>query len=463
MDAFASALEQAGWIRRREVSPRELVTLYLDRIEHYNADLNAFCLVTPELAFEQAAAAERALASDGSSNGPLCGVPVSIKDLHSLAGYPTTLGSRAFAGQVLDFDYFPVARLKAAGCPIVGKTTTSEFGVRSSTERGFHGIARNPWDLEHNAGGSSGGAAAAVAAGLCALSQASDGGGSTRVPAACCGVVGLRPSRGRISNGPFLADIWSGMITHCALGRTVADVAAGLDAMAGHLPGDPFWSEPEGNYLDSITRPTLPLRVSFTTSSEAELDPDVDTCVRQTAAALEELGHAVDEGAPDTSEFKAPLLVVIMANTAALPFADASLLEPLNQYIVEGAKKLSAADYVQAVNRIRGLSRAVVAFWDDVDVLVTPTLTKPAPRNGELGADPATAFDEYSDWLSFAFPFGCTGQPSISLPLGLSSTGLPIGVQLVGPPRGEAVLLNLAAQLEHAMPWRDRHPDRYVA
>jgi amidase len=463
MDAFASALEQAGWIRRREVSPLELVTLYLDRIERYNGDLNAFCLLTPELALEQAAAAERALASDGSSNGLLCGVPVSIKDLHSLAGYPTTLGSRAFAGQVLDFDYFPVARLKAAGCPIVGKTTTSEFGVRSSTEHGFHGIARNPWDLEHNAGGSSGGAAAAVAAGLCALSQASDGGGSTRVPAACCGVVGLRPSRGRISNGPFLADIWSGMITHCALGRTVADVAAGLDAMVGHLPGDPFWSEPEGNYLDSITPPTLPLRVSFSTSSAAELDPDVDTCVRQTAAALEELGHAVDEGAPDTSEFKAPLLVVIMANTAALPFADASLLEPLNQYIVEGAKKLSAADYVRAVNRIRGLSRAVVAFWDDVDVLVTPTLTKPAPRNGELGADPATAFDEYSDWLSFAYPFGCTGQPSISLPLGISSTGLPIGVQLVGPPRGEAVLLNLAAQLEHAMPWRDRHPDRYVA
>jgi amidase len=462
MDAFASALDQAGWIRRREVSPRELVTLYLDRIERYNADLNAFCLLTPELAFEQAAAAERALASDSSSNGPLCGVPVSIKDLHSLAGYPTTLGSRAFAGQVLDFDYFPVARLKAAGCPIVGKTTTSEFGVRSSTERGFHGIARNPWNLEHNAGGSSGGAAAAVAAGLCALSQGSDGGGSTRVPAACCGVVGLRPSRGRISNGPFLADIWSGMITHCALGRTVADVAAGLDAMAGHLPGDPFWWEPEGRYLDSIAPPTLPLRVSFTTSSAAELDEDVEACVRRTVAVLEELGHAVDEGAPDTSEFKAPLLVVIMANTAALPFGDASLLEPLNQYIVAGARELSAADYVQAVNRIRGLSRGVVAFWDDVDVLVTPTLTRPAPRNGELGADPSTAFDEYSDWLSFAYPFGCTGQPSISLPLGLSSAGLPIGVQLVGPPRGEATLLNLAAQLEQAMPWRDRHPGHYV-
>jgi amidase len=461
MDAFASALEQAGWIRRREVSPRELVTLYLERIERFNDDLNAFCLLTPELAFEQADAAERALAEDGSTNGPLWGVPVSIKDLHSLAEYPTTMGSRAFARNVLDVDYFPVARLKAAGCPIVGKTTTSEFGVRSSTERGFHGIARNPWNLSHNAGGSSGGAAAAVAAGLCGLSQGSDGGGSTRVPAACCGVVGLRPSRGRISNGPLLADIWAGMITHCAIGRTVADVAAGLDAMAGHLPGDPFWAEPEGKYLDSITPPTVPLRVSFTTSAPTDVDREVEACLQQTIAVLGELGHSVDEGAPDTSEFKAPLLVVIMANTAALPFSDASLLEPLNQHIVARAKELTAADYVRAVSGIRALSRGVIAFWDDVDVLVTPTLTRPAPRNGELGADPATAFDEYSDWLSFAYPYGCTGQPSISLPLGLSSDGLPIGIQLVGPPRGDATILNLAAQLEEALPWRDRHPAQY--
>jgi amidase len=460
MDAFAPALEQARAIRRREVSPLELVNFHLDRIERFNPDLNAFWLLTPELALEQAAEAERSLARDNAPVSSLHGVPVSVKDLHSLAGYPTTLGSRAFEHNVLDFDYFPVARLKAAGCPILGKTTTSEFGVRSSTERGFHGTARNPWNLAYNAGGSSGGAAAAVAAGLCSLSQASDGGGSTRVPASCCGVVGLRPSRGRISNGPFLADIWAGLITHCAIARTVGDVAAGLDAMAGHLPGDPFWSEPEGKYLDAATPPSRPLRVSFTTSATTEVDRDVEACVRRVAATLEELGHEVEEGGPDTAAFKSPLVVVLTANTAALPFADATLLEPLNQYIVEAAKELSAVDYVRAVNLIRGQSRAVIAFWDDVDVLVTPTLTRPAPRNGELGADPATAFDEYSDWLSFAYPYGCTGQPSITLPLGVSSRALPIGVQLVGPPLGEAIILSLAAQLEQALPWRDRRPAR---
>ena len=195
--------------------------------------------------------------------------------------------SRAFEHNVLDFDYFPVARLKAAGCSILGKTTTSEFGVRSSTERGLHGTTHNPWNLAHNAGGSSGGAAAAVAAGLCGLSHGSDGGGSTRVPASCCGVVGLRPSRGMISNGPLLADIWAGLITHCALARTVADAAAGLDAMVGHLPGDPFWSEPEGNYLESLTPPGV-LRVRFTTSASAEVDPEVAACVGSVAAILEQ-------------------------------------------------------------------------------------------------------------------------------------------------------------------------------
>jgi amidase len=462
LDAFTSALEQGAAIRRREVSPHELVDLYLDRIERFNGDLNAYWLITPELALEEAAAAEEALAKDDTSAQPLHGVPVSVKDLHSLAGYPNTMGSQAFEHQVLDFDYFPIARLKEAGCCILGKTTTSEFGVRSSTERGFHGIARNPWNLEHNAGGSSGGAAAAVAAGLCGLSQGSDGGGSTRVPASCCGVVGLRPSRGRISNGPLLADIWAGLITHCALARTVADAAVALDAMVGHLPGDPFWSEPEGKYLDSVNPPSRPLRVSFTTSAETDVDPEVEGCVRGVAATLDELGHKLDEGAPDTSAFKAPLLVVMMATTAALPFSDATVLEPLNQYIVEEAKGLTAVQYVQAVNLIRSESRKVIASWDEMDVLVTPTLTRPSPRNGELGADPATAFDEYSDWLSFAYPYGCTGQPSITLPLGESSEGLPIGVQLVGPPRGESVIFSLAAQLEEALPWRERRPVNYV-
>jgi amidase len=462
LDAFASALGQAQAIRRREVSPRELVNLYLERIDRFNGELNAFRLVTSELALEQAAAAERALREDDASLGPLHGVPVSIKDVVSLAGYPTTLGSRAFEQQVLEFDYFPVARLKAAGCSILGKTTTSEFGVRSTTEHGLHGTARNPWNLAHNAGGSSGGAAAAVAAGLCALSHGNDAGGSTRVPASCCGVVGLRPSRGRISNGPLVADSWAGLLTNCVLARSVADTAAGLDAMAGHLAGDPFWAEPEGSYLESVQPPSRPLRVSCTTAAATEVDREVEECVGSAAATLDELGHEVTEQGPDTSPFRSAVLVVMIANAAALPFADARLLEPLNQEIVKAAKRISGVQYVQAVNLIRAQSRKVIGFWDKVDVLITPTLTRPAPRNGELGADPTTAFDEYSDWLTFAYPYGCTGQPSITLPLGANSQGLPIGVQLVGPPRGEAIILSLAAQLEEALPWRNRRPPQFA-
>jgi amidase len=230
--------------------------------------------------------------------------------------------------------------------------------------------------------------------------------------------------------------------------------------MAGHLPGDPFWAEPEGSYLESLGH-SAPLRVGFTTSAAVEVDPEVDACVRHVAATLQDLGHEVEDGGPETSAFKSPLLVLIMANTAALPFSDPSVLEPLNQYIVEAAKGIRAAEYVRAVNLIRAKSRAVIAFWDEVDVLVTPTLTRPAPLNGELGADPATAFDEYSDWLSFAYPYGCTGQPSITLPLGVHSHGLPIGVQLIGPPRGESIVLRLATQLEQALPWGERRPDRF--
>jgi amidase len=462
LDPFLSAIDQAEAIRRRAVSPRELVDVYLERINRFNADLNAFYLVTPELAYEQARAAEQALREDETSVGPLHGVPVSVKDVVSVAGYPTTLGSRAFEQQVLDFDYFPVARLKAAGCSILGKTTTSEFGIRSTTECGLHGVARNPWNLAYNAGGSSGGAAAAVAAGLCALSHGNDGGGSTRVPASCCGVVGLRPSRGRISNGPRVADSWAGLLTSCVLARGVADAAAGLDAMVGHLAGDPFWAEPEGPYLESVQPPRRPLRVSFTTAAASEVDAEVEACVRSVATTLDELGHEVAEGGPDTSPFKSGFLVVMFANAAALPFGDVSLLEPLCQEIVKRAEGISAVQYVQAVNLIRAQSREVIGFWDKVDVLVTPMLSTPAPRNGELGADPTTAFDEYSDWLTFAYPYGCTGQPSVTLPLGTNSQALPIGVQLVGPPRGEAIILSLAAQLEEALPWRDRRPPLFA-
>src|SRR5579864_3008770 len=446
MDPYASALEQAAAVRRREISATELTRSHLERIERYNPALNAFVLKTPELALEQAARADQ---GDPAGHS-LWGVPTSVKELISLAGYPMTLGSRAFEDYTLPIDFFPAARLKEEGCPILGKTNTSEFGTRPTTEHGLFGATHNPWRHGHSAGGSSGGAAAAVAAGLCAFAQGSDGGGSVRIPSSCCGTVGLKPSRGRVSPGPLLGEHWAGLATDGVLARTVADAAAGLDAIAGHLPGDAYWAEPEAPFA-SAARPTeRKLRVGFTLAGGTPVQPDVAACVREIATLLDGLGHHVTEGGPDTEPFRGPMQLIVVSGLASLPISDETLLDPFNQLGLAFAKQLTAVDYVGAVDAVRMHSRAVVAFWDTHDVLVTPTLPQTAPPLNTLGAELATAGDEYMDFIGFTYPYNCTGQPAISLPLGVDSNGLPIGVQLVGHPRGEAVILGLAAQLEEA-------------
>ena len=441
-------------MRRREVSATELTRSHLERIERYNPALNAFVLKTPELALEQAAAAD---AGDPGGH-PLWGVPTSVKDLISLAGYPMTLGSRAFEDYTLPIDFFPAARLKEEGCPILGKTNTSEFGTRPTTEHGLFGATHNPWRHGHSAGGSSGGAAAAVAAALCAFAQGSDGGGSVRIPSSCCGIVGLKPSRGRVSPGPLLGEHWAGLATDGVLARTVADAAAGLDAIGGHLPGDAYWAEPEAPFASAAVPTQRKLRVGFVAGGGSPVQPDVAACVREIATLLESLGHEVTEGGPDTDPFRGPMQLVVVSGLASLPISDETLLEPFNQLGLAFAKQLTAADYVRAVDAIRMHSRVVVAYWETHDVLVTPTLPRTAPPLNTLGADVATAGDEYMDFIGFTYPYNCTGQPAISLPLGVDSAGLPIGVQLVGPPHGEAVILGLAAQLEQARPWSGRRP-----
>jgi amidase len=459
MDPFASALEQAAAIRRREVSATELVRLYLDRIERLNPELNHYWLPLPDLALEQARAADER-AARGESAGPLDGVGVSIKDLVSIAGYPTTLGSAAFEDNVFDWDSFPVARLRAGGACFLGKTTTPEFGSRPHTEHGLHGAARNPWNPGHTTGGSSGGAAGATAAGLCALALGSDGGGSIRIPSSCCGVVGLKPTRGLISPGPLFGESWAGLSTEGPIARSVADVAAGLDAMAGHLLGDPFCADAEPSYAAHVRDPERPLRIGFTTrAGDVEVEAETAAAARAAAVRCAELGHHVEEVAPDTSGLRVCFSMVPPVGVASLPIADPSRLEPANQLMLQIADGVSGALYQQAIDSIRMLSRGVIAFWEDHDVLITPTLTRPAPPLNTLGMDLSTAADEYLDWLSFTYPYNCTGQPALSLPLATHSSGLPIGVQLVGAPRGEGRLLQLASQLEQALPWRDRHPE----
>ncbi len=453
MDPFASALDQAAAVRRREVSSKDITEAYLERIDRLNPKLNAFILVTPELALEQAAAADAA-----NIGRPLSGVPVSIKDLVSVAGYPTTLGSKAFKDLSFGVDFFPVARLKEEGCPILGKTNLSEFGTRPTTEHGLFGPTHNPWKLGYSAGGSSGGAAAAVAAGLCAFAHGSDGGGSVRIPSSCCGTVGFKPSRGRISPGPLFGEHWAGLSTDGAIARTVADAAAGLDAMAGHLPGDAYWADAGGKFADAAKPTDRKLRIGFTTGSSAAVDGQVVECVREIAHLLEGMGHRVTEGGPDTEPFRTPMQLIVVSGVGSLPIADETVLDPFNALGIALAKQFTAIDYVRAVDAIRVHSRQVVAYWDTHDVLVTPTLPRTAPPLDTLGADLSTAGDEYMDFVAFTFPYNCTGQPAISLPLGVDGAGLPIGVQLVGPPHGEAVILGLASQLEQARPWIGRRP-----
>lgn len=449
---FSPALDQAAAILRREITASELASQYLRRIERFNGVLNAYCLTTPELAGQ--GASEAAI---GSLSGALSGVSVSIKDLVPMAGYPFTRGSRAFRDDVADTDAFAVARLKEAGCVILGKTTTAELGGRPVTDHGLHGAARNPWNIEHTAGGSSGGAAAAVAAGLCALSHGSDGGGSVRIPAACCGVVGLKPSRGRISLGPLSGAGWGGLLTDGVLARTVADAAAGLDAMAGHLPGDPYWAAPAAQlFLEAARRVPGRLRIAFSSDADVAVDPEIASRVRDVAVLCEQLGHEVEECCPQTQALRELQVVVFAAHMAAQPVSDRSLLDPANAIAAEFGDGISASDYVRAIDGLHAESRGVIAFWDEYDILITPTFPQTAPRIGEMGADPATAGQEHLDWLSFTYPANCTGQPAVSLPLATHSNGLPIGIQLVGPPQGEAVILALSAQLEAAQPWELR-------
>src|SRR5215472_18741307 len=369
MEPFASALEQAAAVRRREASARELVDAYLERIERLGPRLNAFFVTTPDLARRQAEAV------DGGGGGPLAGATTSVKDLSAMAGYPLTFGSRAFEDNVARVDAFVVGRIKAAGSPILGRTTTPEFGSRPVTEFGLHGTTRNPWSLDHTPGGSSGGAAAALAAGLCAWSHGTDGGGSVRIPASCCGLVGLKPSRGRISPGPLVGEGWAGLSTQGVLTRTVSDAAAALDALAGHLPGDPYWAEPEGSYLEAPVPPGL--RIGFQATAECGVDPEIQALVHRAASGLEGLGHHVDEGGPETGAFLDAMRLIVTSGTATYAVADTAVLDPINARMMGAAGLATAADYVLAVNSIRNHSRLVVSFWDDHDILVTPTLTQP--------------------------------------------------------------------------------------
>jgi amidase len=466
-----SATEQAELLRKREISSTELVQAYLARIEELNPQLAAFVTVCGEEALAGAKAADEQLVSSEPGDAPFLGVPVPIKDLAETKGIRTTYSSRAFAEYIPDYDAAVVRRIKNAGFVILGKTNTPEFGNLSVTESILNGVSRNPWDLGRTSGGSSGGAAAAVAAGLSPVAHGSDGGGSIRTPSSCCGVVGLKPSRGRVSSGPKLGESMIGMSTNGMITRTVLDCAATLDVIAGYEMGDPYWAAPPARpFRDEVGVDPGRLRVAFTTHSPTgiPMTPDCVAAVRATAKQLADLGHDVEEAAPVVDPSSYDVLMKLWVTAAAYyPTDRTDLFEPLTQFVFERAHRVSAPEYVESVNALHNLSRKFVAFWDNYDVLVTSTLLQPPVPVGFMYEGTDDLWEQYLHdglFVQYFTPMGnVSGLPGISLPLHWNAEGLPIGVHVLGPPAGESLLLRLASQLEEASPWRDRHPAMAVA
>ena len=459
--AFAPALELAARVRAREISPVELTHLYLDRIERLDRKLNAYVTVDADGAL---AAAREAEASP--SDALFHGVPIPIKDLNETAGLRTTYSTKTYANYVPDFDAAVVRRIREAGFVILGKTNTPELGTIAQTESELNGACRNPWDTTRTSGGSSGGAAAATAAGLCPVAHGSDGGGSIRIPASCCGLFGLKPSRGRVSPAPWGSGAL-GLGTSGPLARTVRDAAALLDAMAGYEPGDLFVApQPERPFLAEAELEPGRLRIALTIEppTTVPVDPTCVAAARSAAALLGELGHDVLEATPpwQSDEMILDFVRVWQVAPATAGIDDLSLLEPINRMLAEDALATPSPAHELAILQLQQLARRVVAFWNDVDVLLTPTLAMlPVPIGWtyeETDGDPHLAFARQTLFTPFTPLVNVTGQPAASVPLYWSDEGLPVGVQLIGKPFAEATLIRLAAQLERARPWAERRP-----
>jgi amidase len=456
--AFLPATEQARLVRTGEVTSVELVQLYLDRIERLEPELNAFVTVRGEEALADAAAADASV-----DDAPFRGVPIGVKDLTATAGIRTTYSCRAFADNVPDFDTAVVRRIREAGFVIVGKTNTPEFGTVAFTESELNGATRNPWNRDLTPGGSSGGAAAAVSAGLVPLAHGTDGGGSIRIPASCCGLFGLKPSRGRVSSAPFSS--LEGLATAGPVARFVADAAAFLDVLAGYEPGDPWWAPPpERPFADEVGAELDALRIGVTTQPPIETPVHQDCAEAVTGAAelLASLGHDVVETAPPWTETSLiDAFIAVWQVSPTLYPVDEELLTPLNRGLAAAARTSTAAAYANAVVKLQLAARSIVSFWQRFDVLLTPTLALPPVPIAwqEEGVEDAIEqLRRNTLFTPFTAVANLTGLPAMSLPLHWTEDWLPIGVQAIGAPAGDAQLLRLAAQLERARPWHGARP-----
>ena len=469
MDAlsFLPATELAASIRDGSVSARDAVEAALRRVEAIDPQLGAFV----ELDSERALALAETIAPGDPR--PFAGVPIAIKSNVAAAGLCMNLGSRFLSGHRPTHNAYLVRRLREAGFVIIGATKMPEFGILPTTEPRHGGPARNPWDASRTPGGSSGGSAVAVAAGLVPIAHANDGGGSLRIPAACCGLVGLKPSRGRVSRGPELGD--SFLVSDGVLSRTVADTALALDVLSGYEPGDATWApRPVEPYALAMRRDPGRLRIAMTLANPLEVDADAEVVhgLHSAAALLRDLGHEVVEAAPPLPAPESlEIFLQVFGPAVALGIGlgerlaerppDEDEIEPLSRALLELARGLPSTSYLMAVAQLQLLARGTVAFFADYDLLLTPVLaSRPLPI-GELhgcGDDPLDDLRRSGTFAPYTPLFNVTGQPAISVPIGFGEDGLPTAVQLAGRPLAEETLLQVAAQIEAARPWADRRP-----
>ncbi|MGL5035842.1 MAG: amidase [Microcystaceae cyanobacterium] len=463
--ALTPALEIAQLIRRKEISPLEITQFFLDRIQRQDGLVGSFFHVAAEAAIADAKAKTEQLAqiSDPQQLPPFFGVPTSVKDLNSVAGMPICYGVAALKDNPAHYDEGIVARMREAGFILLGKTATSELGSFPYTETPGLPPTRNPWHLDHTPGGSSGGAAAAVAAGFCAIAQGSDGGGSIRGPAACCGLVGLKPSRGRVSFAP-VGDYQSGIAALGPLARTVTDAAAFLDVVSGYTTGDPYWlPQPETSFLEASQQDLPPLRLAYAYGIPPFLPTDRpgQTGVDRAIAALASRGHQLTEACFNGEGLIEPFTQIWKAGVGAsgLPLP---LLSSVNQWLGETAG--TAGDYLQAVRQMQFVARQVVGFFEQFDALILPVYGHQPIKVGEWSSlSPAETVDKIIHWVSPCPPVNASGLPAIALPVGVDDLGLPIGIQIVGKPADEATILAIAHQLEAARLFVPSLPDLFIS
>jgi amidase len=466
---FRPVLELAEMVRSGEISSRELVETSLSRIEELDSQLHAFIDTDGERALE---------AADAVAPGdprPFAGVPIAIKNNRAVSGWRLTNACDLMADFVADYDHNVVRRLKEAGFVIVGTTNLPEYGILPVSEPRAFPASRNPWDTDRTPGGSSGGSAAAVASGMVPIAHGNDGGGSTRIPAACCGLVGLKPTRGRISLAPEQGD--HALTIDGVLTRTVADTAAVLDVLAGYELGDATWAPPPPEpYADTAAREPGRLRIGVTTTTplpDTPLDPIAKASVAEAAELLAELGHEVVETIPPwQNKALLPLFSAEFCTAIALGIRYSGIvagrepkaedMQSLSWAIYDRARDVPALDVATAHAQLQIMMRAIITALDEFDVVVTPGLAQRPLPIGTLeadGDDPWGTFKQSGQFTPFTAGMNATGQPAVSVPLLHGDDGLPTGIQLIGRPAREDVILQLATQLEQARPWAERRPE----